>query len=148
MPRSTTYRVFLDANVIYSGVHSPLGTPGQVLRLAVESRYEAVVCAEVLREVIRNLNGKLRYEPPGLRALLEAGCLEIRPNPPASLVEPWLERGFRGNSVIIAAASEAEVDCLCTGDRRLLFELPEYGPRFQILSPRQLLSQIEEQQPS
>ena len=52
-------RVFLDSNVVFSGVHSPEGAPGIILEHFVKGSISVVVSQQVLEEVVRTIKAKL-----------------------------------------------------------------------------------------
>jgi hypothetical protein len=119
-------------------LHTPAGTPGRLLRLAASGSFRAVICSDVLGEVVRNLDRKVGSHE-GLDQIVAAGLFEVMPNPTPLDVEPWAARGFGTDSTVIAASLASEVDALCTGDRYLIRELPAYSLPFDVLNPRGLL---------
>jgi hypothetical protein len=54
-------------------------------------------------------------------------------------IKAWRDAGFGTDAPVIAAAIDAEVDCLCTGDRKLQRELATYNLAIVVLSPSALL---------
>jgi len=66
--------------------------------------------------------------------------LEVVREAPDDEITFWRDAGFGTDAPVIAAAVRAEVDCLCTGDRKLLRELLSYDLRFDVVTPNALLS--------
>ena len=48
-------RVFLDSNVIFSGIYSSKGAPAVILESFIEGRLMVVVSQQVMDEVIRTI---------------------------------------------------------------------------------------------
>jgi predicted nucleic acid-binding protein len=74
-------RVFLDSNVIFSGLYSAEGAPGIILERLIEGELKGVISQQVLDEVVRAIKLKLPEALPALRKLLMSLPLEIRPDP-------------------------------------------------------------------
>jgi predicted nucleic acid-binding protein len=120
MAEKTNVRVFLDSNVIFSGLYSGGGPPGAVLEQAVEGRFSMVISRQVLDEVVRTIAAKLPAALPVLQELLVNMPLEVCDDPDASAVEVWSKVVGAGDAPIAAAASAAEVDFLVSGDSHFL----------------------------
>jgi hypothetical protein len=112
-------RVFLDTNVLFSGLYSPAGAPGALLELAATGRFLLCISPDVLTELVRNLRAKAPHLLPLLATFLES----VRPlyvEPSGEAVRDRHRAGCGTDAAIIAAALAAEADYFCTGDRRLL----------------------------
>ena len=110
-------RIFLDSNVIISGIYSKAGPPGRILDMHTDGRIQIVVCKFVLEEVIRNIRVKRSKDIPALYAFLSNA-------PPAVVVDPGIDEILRWakylsyeDAIILAAATHARVDCFVTGDK-------------------------------
>ncbi len=110
-------RIFLDSNVLISGIYSPVGPPYKILRLHLAERLRIVVCQLVINEVIRNLRAKKPEGLPVLYQLLSNAPPEIAANPSVEDVNIWKEYLDAEDSIILAAAIHARVDCFVTGDK-------------------------------
>ena len=110
-------RIFLDSNVLISGIYSPVGAPYKILRLHLAERLRIVVCQLVINEVIRNLKAKKPEGLPVLYQLLSNSPPEIAENPRAEDVNSWKEYLDDEDAIILAAAISARVDCFVTGDK-------------------------------
>jgi predicted nucleic acid-binding protein len=113
-------RVFLDTNVLFSGLRTPGGKPHRILEAATAGGIRAVVSGGVLVELFRNMRRKAPAQLPNLERFLTETPLEVIPEPAAEHTEPWSQAGLGSDAPIVAAAVLAEVDYFCTGDQRLL----------------------------
>lgn len=117
MAPSDRPRVFLDSNVIFSGLHSPEGAPGIILEHFVKGSISVVVSRQVLEEVVRTVKAKVPEALPVLRTLLVSSPPEIVPDPELREVERWMNKLPLGDAAILAAAIGARPDHLITGDK-------------------------------
>ena len=113
-------RVFLDTNVLFSGLHSPRGAPNRILEAAIAADMEAVVSMDVLQELVRNIRRKAPRLIGHLNRFLISTSFEVVADPAEQEVERWYDAGLGSDAPVIAAALGAGVDYVCTGDRRLL----------------------------
>ncbi len=139
-------RVFLDSNVIFSGLYSGQGPPGRVIGHAVEGGFVTVLSRQVLDEVVRTIAEKLPESLPSLRTLLENMPLEVCEDPDPASVEDWIGLVGKDDAPIAAAARTAEVDCLVSGDAHFLKARKAAARRgLKIVSPSDFLGRIEEE---
>ena len=110
-------RIFLDGNVLISGIYSPVGAPYKIIRLHLAERLRIVVCQLVINEVIRNLKAKKPEGLPALYRLLSNSPPEIAANPRAEDINFRKEYLDTDDAIILAAAISARVDCFVTGDK-------------------------------
>ena len=82
-------RVFLDSNVIFSGLYSGGGPPGAILEQAVEGGFLPVISRQILDEVVRTIAAKLPAALPALNALLLSMPLEVCEGPDSRAVKAW-----------------------------------------------------------
>ncbi|MDO8578568.1 MAG: putative toxin-antitoxin system toxin component, PIN family [Dehalococcoidales bacterium] len=116
MPKSK-HRVFLDSNVIFSGLYSPEGAPGIILEHFLKGNIRVVVSQQVLEEVIRTINEKLPYSLPTLRRLLINTPPEVAADPQLPEIKFWTKILHLGDAAILAAAIAAHPNYFITGDR-------------------------------
>ncbi len=121
-------RVFLDSNVIFSGLYSSAGAPGRILERFIQGELRVVISQQVLEEAVRTISRTLPEALPALRRLLESAPPEIREDPPAEEVTRWAELIHPEDASILAAAAAAQVDYLVTGDRHF-FEKPDMAEK-------------------
>jgi putative PIN family toxin of toxin-antitoxin system len=136
-------RIFLDSNVLFSGFHSPTGSPSIIIRHFVEGKLVVVVSQQVLQEVVRTFNKKLPEALPALKRFLLCSPLEVIGDPKPEDVAHWTKLLHEGDAAIIAAAIAAEPDFFVTGDSHFLRNSrvkKESG--LQICSPSDLLRNL------
>ena len=132
-------RVFLDTNVLFSGLYSEDGPPGEILRLHVQGEITVVVSRQVLGELVQTIREKLPQALPALERLLTNAPPEVVADPPVEAVARACRVISAGDAPILAAAMLAEPDLLVTGNRRHFLDDPEVA-RFSglsILTPAQ-----------
>ena len=110
-------RVFLDSNVVFSGVYSPEGAPGIILEHFVKGSISVVVSQQVLEEVVRTIKAKLPSALPALRRLLVSTPPEVIVDPQLQETERWVKKLPLGDAAILAAAMGAQPDYFVTGDK-------------------------------
>jgi len=143
MTLETKPRVFLDTNVLFSGVHSESGVPKRLLDAAGLSRYQVVVSRLVLDELVRNLRSKSPSSLPKLEKVFGEVRFEIVSDPPNEEIRRWRDAGLGTDAPIVAAAVLAEVDYFCTGDRRLLGKVSLIERAgFRVVTPGELLEAL------
>jgi hypothetical protein len=133
-------RVFLDSNVIFSGLYSPDGAPGVILEHFVKGNVAIVVSQQVLEEVIRTIKEKLPDVLTALRRLLVNTPPEVVADPKLRDIELWTKKLYLGDAAILAAAVAAQPDYFITGDRHFLDnqEIAE-NAGLKIVTPAQFL---------
>jgi len=113
-------RVFLDTNVIFSGLYSSHGAPGAILEHFVEGRIGVVVSQQVLEEVIRTIKEKLPEALPALKTLLINAPPEVGADPSPEAIQHWAKEIHPADAAILAAAIAAKPDYFITGDNHFL----------------------------
>ena len=133
-------QVFLDSNVIFSGIYSSKGAPAVILERFIEGKLMVVVSQQVLDEVIRTIKEKLPEALPALRKLLVNAPPEIRKDPKPEEVKHWSGLLDIGDAAILAAAVAAQPDYFVTGDKHFIGN-PEIAERagLQIVTPAQFV---------
>lgn len=143
MAPKTNLRAFFDTNVIFSGLYSPHGIPGTLLRWAVSGDFAIVVSQQVLEELVRTINLKLPEALPALWSFLTNIRLQIVPDPSPESLEPWIQEIHPADAVVLAAAIVAGPDYFVTGDSHF-FDNPRIADRSGIiLTPAQFLAVLE-----
>jgi len=138
-------RVFLDSNVIFSGLYSPRGTPGAILEHFIRGNISVVVSQQVLEEVIRTLKEKLPEALPALKRLLVGVPPEVQADPTPKEIDRWAEKLHVADAAILAAAVAAQPDYFITGDKHFL-ENPGIAQEtgLHIVTPSQFLIFLEQ----
>jgi len=143
MATSEGPRVFLDANVIYSGLHSSGSPPARLLHLHATRSIQAVVSQLVIEETLRTVRAKASAALPDLFDWLVSSPPEVVPDPSDEEVSAALVDINFDDAPIWAAAVAADVDYFVTGDRRLLREACAAQKALTVLTPRELIDQLE-----
>lgn len=144
MVRSHKPRVFLDSNVIFSGLYSPEGAPGIILEHFVKGSIRVVVSQQVLEEVVRTVRAKLPDALPTLKRLLVSMPPEVMADPGREEIERWMEKLPLGDAAILAAAIGAQPDYFITGDKHFT-QSPAIGEEagLRIVTPAHFLELLE-----
>lgn len=138
-------RIFLDSNVIFSGIYSSEGAPGIILEHFVEGRLRVVISQQVLEEVVRTVKERLPQALPALRRLLVSIPPEIRNDPSPEEVARWAEVIHIEDASILAAAVGAQPDYLVTGDKHFFENLGiEEKSGLNVVTPAQFLECLQE----
>ncbi len=143
MPKSKP-RVFLDSNVIFSGLYSPNGTSGIILETFIRGNLSVVVSQQVLEEVIRTIKEKLPEALPVLRRLLVNVPPEVAADPPWEEIQRRAKIMPVADAAILAAAVAAQPDYFVTGDRHFI-ENPDLTKvaGLKIVTPARFLKLLE-----
>ena len=137
-------RLLPDANVILSGMRFT-GPPFWLLEEARAGRVMLVAPEYVLRETRRILLRKFALTDAAIDGGLAELPLAILPNPPvALLVRAQMVIQDRADAPILAAAWEASVDALVTGDAH--FFTPAVQAKLRVITPREALDLITARQ--
>ena len=145
MQPKSRLRVFLDSNVIFSGLYSSSGAPGAILEYFIEGKLEVVISQQVLEEVVRTVKEKLPEALPTLRRLLLSAPPEVRNDPAIEEVARWAEVVGAEDAAVLAAAITAQPDCLITGDKHFLGNpIISEKSGLHIVSPAQFLEHFIE----
>ena len=104
-------RVFLDSNVVLSGLYSSRGAPGLILEHFVKDRISVVVSRQVLEEVIRTIKEKLPDALPAMRRLLVNTPPEVVSDPKLTDIKRWTKKLHLEDAAILAAAALIRLPC-------------------------------------
>lgn len=113
-------RVFLDSNVIFSGLYSSERAPGKILEYFISGRLNVVISRQVLEEVVRVIKEKLPEALPLLRDLLFSASPEIVADPAPEVVRLLMKKLSAGDAAVLGAAIAAKPDYFITGDNHFL----------------------------
>lgn len=108
-------KVFLDADVIFSGAASPSthGASYIVLRMAELTLLECIASEQVITEAVRNLSEKLPNKLPAFHQLVNR-CLRIVPNPALSDLSAYAGQAETKDLPILVAALREKCSYLLT----------------------------------
>ena len=138
-------RVFLDSNVILSGLISDKGAPRIILDLlSLKLPSITGLTGEYnLIEIERNLKKKLPSAIPAYKKYLPEINLEIIKLPSKTEVERYSGRIADKDVPVLVSAINGKSDYLITGDIKDFEKLktsPEY--RFKIVNPAEFISEV------
>lgn len=135
-------RVFLDSNVIRSGLFSDRGAPRIILDiLSLELPVLAAVTgAYNISEVERNLAGKLPAALPVFHSCLKTIGFEIVPLPATEDISLWRGATADKDLPVLASAVLGGADVLVTEDERHLLKIKKQPLPFRNLSPAEFLN--------
>src|SRR3989337_228446 len=105
-------RVFLDANVFFSGIAFPKGPPGRILELYAAGEIEVVISRQVLEEVARTIQAKAPRALGPFQRLVAAMPPAVEPEPTKEEVARWAQVINPADTPILAAAVRAQPDYL------------------------------------
>ncbi|MBI4286547.1 MAG: PIN domain-containing protein [Chloroflexi bacterium] len=136
-------RVFLDSNVVFSGLYSPAGAPGVILEHFIRGKIGIVLSQQVLEDVIRTIKEKVPGALPALRRLLVSTTPEIVADPAPEEIDRLASRLSIGDATVLGAMMAAKPDYFVTGDNHFL-ENPEIAAEadIRIVTPAQLLKLV------
>ncbi len=128
-------RIVLDTNVLVSGLLSPFGPPGDIVRLittgTVQVCYDARILGEYREVLLRPAFSFSQVQVESVLAQLEADGDLVTARPlPEDLPDP-------DDEVFLAVALAGQADCLVTGNLRHYPAPRRQGVR--VVSPRNFL---------
>lgn len=128
--------VFLDASVILSGLASPTGGSGYLLKAAGAHKFTLCTTPQVIDEVSRHLD-KLKLTSRQLQSILDKRLIHLVPNPnPALITRCTRLTPDPDDAHVLAGAITTHTDYLVSLDKKHLLT-PVVN---KYLSPRQALS--------
>jgi len=138
-------RVFLDSNVLFSGICAKGGPPAQIIDLHSTNELRIVICQLVLDEVVRTLRLKKPGNLPAIYKLLTNSPPEIIVNPPLQAIKPYERYLSFGDATILAAAVHAEAGYLVTGDKHFYEDNTLSGVAgIKIVTPAQFIQSLSQ----
>jgi len=112
------WRVFLDANVLISGVVSPKGAPAAILDLGEAEEILIVTSRQVLVEADRNFSKKFPELTERYRRFIKNLAPLLLEDPSEQAVHEAAKIIHPKDAPIVAAAHAAKLDYLVTGNTR------------------------------
>lgn len=136
-------KIFLDSNVIISGLFSDKGAPRiilDVLSLGLPQLTGATGEYNII-EIERNLTRKMPEVIPVYNRYLPLLSLDIIPLPTAGEIDKLSGITSKKDLPVLASALKGKVDFLVTGDKKDFIHLKGKYP-FRIVSPSEFLKVI------
>lgn len=135
-------RLFLDANVIFSGAYSPNGRARALFLLARQGRCELLSSPHAIEEARRNIQLKYPDKSEDLDSLISE--LVVTAEATSANVAWALEQSLQlEDAPVLAAAVDAGAELLVTGDRTHFGRM--YGHSLQgvtVITPADALALI------
>jgi predicted nucleic acid-binding protein len=131
-------RVFLDSNVIISGLLSAKGAPRIILDMLCLHlpNLHGLTCEYNMMEIERNLTRKLTAALPVFKEYLPRLNLEVIPLPTYEALAPWFGVTVDKDVPVIVSAINGMADFLVTGDTEDLGVLMQRNDLpFRVLTP-------------
>ena len=138
-------KVFLDANIYFSGFVSEEGASHLVLRIASRKKMILYSSKLVLREVERNLRLKSKRENLKLfHRYLQKNKIHIVPFPEDKILEPLESLIHPKDLPVLGAALVSKADYLLTLDKRHFFTpaLQAMETKIKIMSPGDFIREV------
>ena len=137
-------RVFLDSNIVFSGLYSSRGAPGTILEYFIKGNISVIVSQQVLEEVIRTIKENLPEALPVLKRLLLNVPPEIVTDPKPEALERWTRRLSIEDAAILEAAIAAQPNYFITGDNHFVGN-PDLAKvaGIKIVTPAQFLKLLD-----
>lgn len=136
--------IFLDTNVIFSGLYSAKGPAGIILEYFIDGKLNVVISQQVLEEVISNIKLKLPKALPVFQNLLINTPPAIVKNPSFKEIVEWSMVINSEDAGILASAVAVQPDFLVTGDKHF-FQSVRIAEKsgLQIVTPSQFLKKFK-----
>jgi predicted nucleic acid-binding protein len=137
-------RIFVDSNVLISGIYSIKGSPAKILYSSASGLITIVVSQLILRETVFTIKEKKPDALSALNAFLTNSPPEIVINPSIDQVTKWTKYLHFEDAEILASAIGAEPDYFVTGDKHFHsnVSLPEKSG-LRIVTPAQLVELLD-----
>jgi len=136
-------RVFLDTNVIFSGLYSSSGAPNAILEAYLDKKVEIVISRQILEEIVVTISQKKPELLPTLYFFLEQAPFEIQSDIAIAEVNRWARIIDLPDAPILAAAIAAKPDYFVTGNTKHFSENVAKKARLKILTPSQFVKELE-----
>lgn len=134
--------MFLDTNVIASGLSFPSGPPEKIIDLHERGEIRVVLSQQVLDELARTITRKLPSATGRLAEFLLNERFELVMSA-SDISGPTVQLNDR-DQPIVRSAIEADVDFFVTGDLKLLNEITAAGiSRPPCMTPAQFVASVE-----
>ena len=135
-------RVVLDTNVLISGMLSPFGTCGEIVRMLTGNELTLCIDSRIIFEYQEVLyRPKFDLDTNSIEIIIEyiGNRAENYPTIPLPVTLPDPD-----DNPFVEVAISAKVDCLITGNLKHFPENSRFG--INVLSPREFIDYIKEQQ--
>jgi len=129
-------KIFLDSNVLISGLYSEKGGPSIILDHFIAGKIGIIISQKVLNEVIEVLSEKLQKMIPFLQEFLLSYPPEIIKDAKPENIKKWSGLVNEDDAMILESAMSYQPDYFITGDKRFFSSsLIEKRSGLKILRP-------------
>lgn len=129
-------KIFLDSNVLISGLYSEKGVPGIILGHFIAGKIGIIISQKVLNEAIEVLSEKLQKMLPFLQEFLLSYPPEIIKDAKLENIKKWSGLVNEDDAMILESAISCEPDYFITGDKHFFSSpLIEKRSGLKILRP-------------
>ncbi|MEM9955466.1 MAG: PIN domain-containing protein [Chloroflexota bacterium] len=138
-------RAFLDASVLFSGIHSPTGAARELFKWHLRHKIELVVSDYVIQECLKNLGESYPHRVGAVELLLDFLQADVA-EPSIEEVRIAASYTVLKDAPVVAAAIAGHCSYLLTFNRKDLIDPPEVGKqsRLIIVTPGDLLRALRE----
>jgi predicted nucleic acid-binding protein len=135
-------RPFIDTNVLFSGLYSPLGPSAAILRQHAQGDITIVISHQVLEELVGVIKNKKPDLLPLLHILLTHAPPELCADPTIDEVEEAKRWINPTDAPILAAARTSDADCIVTGNTRHFTPTVARRAAIKIFTPAQYVEEF------
>lgn len=129
-------KIFLDSNVLISGLYSEKGGPGIILDRFIAGKIGIIISQKVLNEAIEVLSEKLQKMIPFLQEFLLSYPPEIIKDAKPENIKKWSGLVNEDDVMILESAMSCKPDYFITGDKHFFSSpLIEKRSDLKILRP-------------
>lgn len=130
-------KIFLDSNVLISGLYSEKGGPDIILDHFIAGKISIIISQKVLNEVIEVLSEKLQKMLPFLQEFLLSYPPEIIKDAKPENIKKWSGLVNEDDAMILESAMSCQPDYFITGDKHFFSgSLIEKRSDLKILRPK------------
>ena len=136
--KNSRLKVLFDASVVLSGLHSPNGASGWLLKLVGGKKVLGIISETILKEIIEH-SDKLNLDEDESLTFCNENFLIFHP-PDAELTVKYKRIVIdEGDAHVLASAKESGVDFLVTLDKKHLLILKDKVKNLKIVTPGELI---------
>ena len=140
------YRYLLDTNIIISGLFWS-GNESELLKLALENKFNAVICEFVIQETERIIDEKFADMENKIQPILSMllNSVERYPLISSKKINKFNNKheniiSDKQDLIILATALDAQVDAIITGDKH--FDSPKIKQLITIIDAKKAFEKI------
>ncbi|OGG31349.1 putative toxin-antitoxin system toxin component, PIN family, partial [Candidatus Gottesmanbacteria bacterium RIFCSPLOWO2_01_FULL_46_9] len=128
-------RVFFNASVILSGLHSPSGGSGKLLALVKQKQISGIISEIILDEVLRHAD-KIGLKKTTVEKRILSLFTPVYPAPKHEFVQKYMYIVLdQGDAHVLASSHKTNADFLVTLDKKHLLILQNKMKATNIVSP-------------